>query len=101
MPEIHKHKYKKILIGSKDYYVYKCMINGCSHYLPLKAAIGRESICWGGSPDSCEGVTYITEENVKLMTLHPVCEPCRLWRKEQKELLSTIPIIEGEEENVV
>jgi hypothetical protein len=91
----HVHKYKKILIGKKDYYVYKCVQNGCAHYLPLKAAIGRQTVCWGQGPD-CKGFTFITEKNVELKTLHPMCEPCREWRKEQRESLQTIPMIEGE-----
>lgn len=94
----HTHKYKRILLGKNDYYVYRCMIPGCNHYIQMEAAVGRETICWGVAPD-CLGKLFITEKNIELKTVHPICEKCKEYKREKVALFQTIPMIEGEEEN--
>jgi len=58
----HVHKYKRVIMGGKKfekdengklrivrqagYPVYKCVVPGCTHYVPRELAEGRESTCW-------------------------------------------------------
>lgn len=94
------HKYKRILLGKNEYYVYKCMIPGCNHYIQAALATGRETVCWGVSP-SCDGTLFISDENIELRTVRPICNKCKEWKKEQREVFATIPMIEeGDEEDV-
>jgi hypothetical protein len=100
MEKFHEgpHKYKRLLLGKRDYYVYRCMREGCTHFIQLKLAIGRETLCWGSSPD-CLGKTFITDENIELKTVRPLCEKCKEWKREQKEVFATIPMIEEGEDD--
>lgn len=43
----HLHKYKKVNLGrnGKDYFVYRCMITGCSHYVPVHLSENKVCEC--------------------------------------------------------
>lgn len=91
----HVHKYKRILIGKKDYYVYKCMLSGCPHHVQVQAAIGRESVCWG-----CGKTITITQNDLDVKKVRPICEDCKEYRRIKKEQLVSVPEFdefEGEE----
>ena len=63
------HKYKRVDIGrDKAYYVYRCLLPNCNHYIPEKLILGRTSICW-----SCGNEFVITVPK----KLKPICVPCK------------------------
>jgi len=65
------HKYKRVDIGrDKDnpYYVYRCLLPNCNHYIPEKLILGRTSICW-----SCLNEFVITVPK----KLKPICVSCK------------------------
>lgn len=64
----HLHKYKKEKLGH-DYYIYRCMQPDCAHYLPVRLAIGRISICW-----RCGAGFLMTGKHTKLTKPH--CDEC-------------------------
>ena len=81
----HIHKYQRILLGAKKIakkdgkrYIercagteyMKCMFPGCSHFILLELAIGRESICW-----ACEDVLILNKEN--MTRTKPTHKDCR------------------------
>lgn len=84
------HKYERVSAPS-GYEIYKCMMPGCSHYLPFLAlAIGRLSHCW-----SCDGEVELTQEMVnKWKTVKPRCEKCKKERKLAIQALKDVPMIE-------
>lgn len=58
----HLHKYKKFNLGmnGKDYFVYKCMIVDCSHYVPVQLAEGKLCEC-----NRCGDTMVITKVQLK------------------------------------
>jgi len=43
----HRHKYKKIDIGTrKPYFVYRCFIDECNHYTTKNFLLNKKVICW-------------------------------------------------------
>lgn len=45
----HKYlriKWKSRVSAGDPYIIYKCMIPGCTHYVPRDLVVGNESICW-------------------------------------------------------
>lgn len=45
------HKYMRVPWKSRKtadavYYIWKCMLAGCSHYVPRELALGALTICW-------------------------------------------------------
>jgi hypothetical protein len=82
----HFHQYEKFTWPKGSIY-YKCMQDGCSHYLPMAdLVIGRESLCWGG----CNRLVVITKEMVQKEVKKPMCDGCRAERQANKEALSAI-----------
>jgi hypothetical protein len=66
---------------------YKCMLPGCSHYLPVAdLAIGRESLCWG----NCNRLVVITKEDVMREVKRPMCSECKEERANRKEALKSV-----------
>lgn len=48
MPKVanHIHRYKKVNLSKEgEYWVYKCQKPACSHYVPLRLALGRLCEC--------------------------------------------------------
>jgi hypothetical protein len=71
----HTHQYRRQKIGkAKNYIIYRCMRPGCAHYIAEDFIEGRRSICW-----RCDEEFTITH---KLLRIKPVCEKCKLARKE-------------------
>ena len=84
--ENHVHKYKRVDIGGKGYIIYRCMIPGCSHYLPTKELIiNRETLCW-----DCNRITVYTQEMYNRKIMDPLCEDCRQKRIERREELKAL-----------
>jgi hypothetical protein len=84
----HIHKYKKMNIGRKDivrnasgykciqqreYYVFKCILPGCSSYKPVQFAIGDKCICW-----KCNQEMILDSGTIK--RTKPAHEYCRKLR---------------------
>jgi hypothetical protein len=45
------HKYRRIQWRSRQvkgepYTIFKCMLPGCTHYVPRDLVVGNESLCW-------------------------------------------------------
>jgi hypothetical protein len=62
------HKYKKELLGH-DWAVFRCVLPDCPHYVPLRLAIGRISLCW-----RCGAGFVMTGKHTKLTKPH--CDEC-------------------------
>lgn len=68
------HKYEKRDIGiNKKYLVQACALN-CTHYLTIKASVGKASICW-----KCEKPFVLTKASSRLSK--PRCLSCKERRK--------------------
>lgn len=81
----HIHKYQRVNIGTtKDYTVYRCMIDNCNHYLQPVLVINKETQCWG----DCGGTLIITHEMASREIMKPTCRPCIEQRKERIALAS-------------
>lgn len=81
------HKYERVEVGTKGWVVYKCMLPGCSHYLPsAKLIVNKVSICWG----ICNNTAIYTQEDYEKKLKHPMCDNCREVRRKQREELSKI-----------
>ncbi len=61
----HVHKYKRDVLG-KDYEIYRCVLPGCTHYIPASMIKGKFSICW-----RC-GEPFV----IKLKHSKPHCDDC-------------------------
>lgn len=64
------HKYKRIAWRSP---IYKCVLPGCSHYLPEAHIEGAVSICWRGKK-GCDGTVVMSSKTIGLVKPH--CAPC-------------------------
>ena len=67
----HLHKYKRFNIGAsgKEYLVFRCMMPGCTHYVPVEQALGRPCVC-----NRCNEPMILNKESVKLSKPH--CANC-------------------------
>jgi hypothetical protein len=84
-PHFHKYELRK-WPNQKSF--YKCVLPGCSHYLPIaRLAEGRESLCHGFE---CNNLVTLTHEDVVREIKKPMCSVCKERRKEKKEELSRI-----------
>lgn len=64
----HVHRYMRT--RPRNEIIWKCMLPGCSHYIPLNTTvIGRNSICW-----EC-GEVFTMEEH-HLRQEMPNCDTC-------------------------
>lgn len=90
----HLHRYKKKNIGAeKDYFVYFCLKQGCTHYIPLEMAEGRECEC-----DRCGKAMRIdrivlTNSSGRPMT-RPHCIDC-IKRKKAKDATKIAEFLAG------
>lgn len=75
------HKYRRVDIGvSKPYYVFRCMLPDCNHYVTEKLIINRRSICW-----NCNQPFVITKHKMK-----PVCDDCKAPKSNDDEKVAEI-----------
>jgi hypothetical protein len=65
------HKYKRI--EEKTRAIYKCVLPGCTHYLPESHIEGAISICWR-QKTGCEKIVVMDKLTIGLVKPH--CEPC-------------------------
>lgn len=87
----HYHKYRKVDIGNdKTYYVYRCMLPDCKHYISEKLIVSRTSLCW-----LCDLPFVVTKGKIH----KPICELCHNKKfgktEDQKveEILKAIGVI--------
>lgn len=71
----HTHKYQRAKLGPK-YLIYRCMLPGCSHYVPANLVVGRECICW-----NCGDSFYIKKGHIQKS---PKCPDCTGSKKHEK-----------------
>lgn len=70
----HIHKYKKTNISNKKnkkYFVWKCQLVDCTHYLTKQHVVGRKSICW-----VCGETCIVRKENDGSIRAKPHCPEC-------------------------
>jgi hypothetical protein len=94
----HVHKYKRMKVGrKKDYFIYRCFVPGCTHYIAAEHIINRESLCW-----ACNSPFVIT---YKLIKVKPTCQLCKDKRRSEakpienfslEDVLANIAAKEGE-----
>ena len=66
----HVHKYVRVQLGKeRNYFVWRCSVSGCPHYVPRELVVGRQSICW-----RCGKVFTITQAVIDLKKPH--CVEC-------------------------
>lgn len=84
----HVHKYMLVDYGKNNRKVFKCMVPGCTHFMPhLELALGQYSQCWGG----CGTDIIINQRHLKIKK--PMCELCKEARKlRQDDLVEGIGI---------
>jgi len=84
MKQKHTHQYKKIDIGVKNKYeVYKCVLPGCSHYMPnMNGVVGAVTLCNGG----CGKTLIMTQQIVTNRVEKPICDDCKEIRKKDRAL---------------
>ena len=77
------HKYQRLRWKSaksrEPYYIYKCMIPGCTHYVPRDLVIGNETICW-----KCNKTIIMDSQMTYLAKPH--CKKCTASKKSQVSL---------------
>lgn len=88
MPPLkHIHKYQREEAGKKGWVIYRCILQGCSHYLPVATMmIGKESLCHG----TCDGNVIYSAEDFTQKLKRPMCAGCREIRKFQREQLTSV-----------
>ena len=82
----HKiHKYKRVNIATKpkEYFVFRCVLSNCSHYITELLIIGKNSLCW-----NCNNPFVISRHKAK-----PVCDSCRIDTNEEDE--KVVEILKG------
>ncbi len=92
----HLHKYKKMNISRRpldEYWVYRCMLPTCNHYVPIKLAEGKLCEC-----NRCHELMVITKRTLvhsggKPM-LFPHCENC-IERKKPADVHAIAAYLEG------
>ena len=72
----HVHKYLRVKLGKKGYTVYKCMQDGCTHYIRAELVIGNHTICW-----RCNREVKMTQPMAKQKKPH--CLECTRTREER------------------
>lgn len=83
----HTHKYQREEAGKKGWIFYRCILQGCSHYLPVATMIiGKESLCHG----TCDGTVIYSTEDFTQKLKRPMCKECREIRKFQREQLTSV-----------
>lgn len=66
----HLHKYSRKKIGKDGHYhIMACVLPDCTHYLPIKLAVGKNTECFG-----CGDSFILTVHDLKLK---PACEVCK------------------------
>lgn len=68
----HLHRYKKINLGrdGKEYYVYRCMVAGCPHYVPVHLSEGKVCEC-----SRCKEPMIITKSTLQGSTGRAMARP--------------------------
>lgn len=65
--EIVKENGRRKIIRNKGFSVFQCGSPGCSHYIPVGLALGRQSICW-----ICEEKMTIKTPHLKMKKPHHI-----------------------------
>ena len=65
----HIHKYRRMTQGSRGHRIYKCQVPGCTHYIDVKLAEGRISLC-----NRCNEPFVIDKRSMKQAKPH--CNDC-------------------------
>ena len=97
-PKEHTHKFERRILGSRrithfineqgkrkrkiERYpgteVWKCVVSGCTTFIPTELAIGYQAICW-----NCEAEMTLDKDS--LMLKHPTHKYCRKVRMKQEK----------------
>lgn len=82
------HKYERGTIGNNGHTIYKCMLPGCTHYLPHSFhALNQLSLCWGG----CGNAVMMDKKMIDIDKIkHPFCSICAGKRAERRAALIAV-----------
>ena len=90
----HLHQYKKVKLShdykpGPAYYVYRCMLPTCTHYLRLELIEGRECQC-----ARCHLPMIVDKAAMELVTIHcadcVVKKPATIQKEREREILANI-----------
>jgi hypothetical protein len=90
----HIHQYERRDIGKKaPYYVYKCVLPNCPHYISEQLVVGRLSIC-----HYCSEPFEVKQSDLRLVKPH--CENCvneiaRSNALKRRNIQSQEPVAQG------
>ena len=76
MSSEHIHKYLRVKAG-ENYTVYKCVKDGCTHYVRVELAIGNNFECW-----RCGGVFVMNQKTLTYKKPH--CSSCTRQKKQSE-----------------
>lgn len=67
-----KHVHRYMRTRPRNEIIWKCMLPGCSHFIPLNTTVvGRNSMCW-----ECGEAFTIEDRHTKQEDGMPKCDPC-------------------------
>jgi len=69
MKNQHTHKYTRVEFKKSKTIIYRCAIEGCTHYIHEPLIVGRFCLCY-----RCEKPFVITPKTLRAKRLH--CEDC-------------------------
>lgn len=85
--EKHIHKYKRFLVGKGGHMIFRCMIPGCSHFIPNKElVIGAISQCWGDCGNTV--ILNYLHTSTNQTGARPLCQECKDTKRRRREMLS-------------
>jgi hypothetical protein len=68
------HKYIKARFTKSRSIIFKCGLQGCTHFIYEPLIIGRESVCW-----VCNEIFEVIRKSIRNKKLH--CEDCTRGKK--------------------
>lgn len=69
---IHQYQRKNLAIPPKEYIVYACALPNCTHYIPAKLAMGKQSLC-----NKCGNEFTLDRYAIWQQRVNPYCPSCR------------------------
>jgi len=84
----HVHRYKRMILGNGTYKIYKCIIPGCTHYLPVHLAENALCEC-----NRCGEPMIMTK--VAMTLARPHCLECTKTTRKKQEIKSIEAFLEN------
>lgn len=86
----HTHKFQKKRLGMsketlKPYFVWACVLSGCSTYYREELIVGKDAICW-----IC-GKTFQVYRDSNGILARPHCKSCTKKKVKEEEEFPALP----------